>query len=307
MDRYAPLPTADQLGALAEDLGQPIGFDHRVPGGLGGTIDVLGVGDGTDKIVLRRYWLPEENERNPAEGEFRALALAAEHGIPAPAPLWIDRVGLFPERAIVISYIEGKPLLGPDDQESWAEQLARVLVMIHGIRLDPADSDLFPEIGYDDHHHSGEETLEALRLHPLGPELWAKRNEAAESFELSDPVYLHHDFWPGNTLWVDQELLAVVDWEGGCVGDPALDVAYCALDMRLIDLHDAADWFVYSYRRQSGRELRNLGYWELAALCRPMGDLDLWVESWGTMGVEITVDEARRRHTSLISSALGNG
>ena len=97
MDHYAPLPTDEQLDALGRELGRPTRFDRRIVGGLGGTVDVLIVGnDPGEAVVLKRYWLPESGEISPAESEFRALALAADRGISAPSPIWIDRVGDLP-------------------------------------------------------------------------------------------------------------------------------------------------------------------------------------------------------------------
>ena len=305
MDRYAPLPTVDQLGALGEGLGERIRFHQRIVGGLGGTVDVLVVGAGAgERVVLKRYWLAEPGEISPAESEFRALALAIEHGISAPVPIWIDRIGLFPERAIVISHVEGAVLLDPEDPIDWAVQLADALVAIHRIQPEPTDQDLFPVLAATDGHQTEAETLAALSGHPLGMDLWSRRAEALTSLEPERPVYVHHDFWPGNTLWVEEKLAAVVDWEGGAIADPALDVAYCALDMRLLGLKQAADSFVQVYRDRSGRALPNLPYWELLALCRPMPDIEMWVPGWQAMGYEISTDEARLRHTALIAAAL---
>ncbi len=302
MDDYAPLPSADQLQRLGDELGFPVRFDHRVIGGLGGTVDVLSKGsDPGQRLVLKRYWLPEPNEVSPAESEFRALALAAKHGVPAPSPIWIDHIGLFPQRAIAISFVEGRVVLDPADPIDWAAQLAGALNSIHGIRTTPADQALFPELGDDDSHYPGPEALEQ---HPLGKELGARRVEAVDSLKPVDPVYVHHDFWSGNTLWIDESLVAVLDWEGGTIADPAIDVAYCALDIRLLGLDEAADHFVEVYRELSGRDLSNLRYWELLALSRPMPDIAIWVPSWQAMGYEISVDEARLRHTALITAAL---
>ena len=251
MDHYAPLPTFEQLDSLGRELGRPTRFDRRIVGGLGGTVDVLIVGNEPgEAVVLKRYWLPEPGEISPAESEFRALALAADRGISAPSPIWIDRSALFSERAIVISYVEGGVLLEPTDPNDWASQLADVaLTEIHRIQPASTDQDLFPLLANTDGHHSEAETLEALRQHPLGMELWARREEILASLEPEAPVYVHHDFWPGNTLWLDEKLAAVIDWEGGAIADPALDVAYCALDMRLLGLTEAAEVFVEVYRR----------------------------------------------------------
>ncbi len=305
MDHYAPLPTVEQLDTLGRELGRPTRFERRIVGGLGGTVDVLIVGsDPGESVVLKRYWLPEPGEISPAESEFRALALAADRGIGAPSPIWIDRIGLFPERAIVITFVEGAVLLDPADPNDWAAQLADTLIEIHQIEPEPSDDALFPVLGHTDGHQSEAETLATLRLHPLGAELWARRLELLTSLKPEDPVYAHHDFWPGNTLWHDEKLVAVIDWEGGAIAEPALDVAYCALDMHLLGLTEAAGVFVEVYRRHSGRTLENLRYWELLALCRPMPDIAIWVPGWLAMGIEINVDEARIRHTALIATAL---
>jgi aminoglycoside phosphotransferase (APT) family kinase protein len=103
---------------------------------------------------------------------------------------------------------------------------------------------------------------------------------------------------------MEEDLVAVVDWEGGCVADPALDVAYCALDIRLLGLPEAASHFVDVYRELSGRPMLNLRYWDLVALCRPLPDIAIWLPGWEAMGLDITEDEARRRHTTLITAAL---
>ncbi len=301
MDHYAPLPTNVQLEALSTELSGKVRFDHRIVGGLGGTMDVLRYVETGRRVVLKRYWIPEPGDDDaPAEGEYRILALAEEHGVPAPTPLWVDRIGLFPERAVVMSFLEGKVVLDPVDPLHWAAQLATTLNSIHGIRTDPSDDDLFPAIGWDDGHSSEE----AVKQHHLGRELWEVRLAVAASLVPEDQVYVHHDYWPGNTLWIDESLVAVVDWEGGCIADPALDVAYCSLDLRLLGLEEAAEHFTEIYREISGRALANLLYWELLALCRPMPDVAMWVPGWQAMGVGMTPEVARGRHTELIRAAL---
>jgi aminoglycoside phosphotransferase (APT) family kinase protein len=192
-------------------------------------------------------------------------------------------------------------LLEPDDPIDWAAQLAHTLVDIHRVRPDEEDMRLFPVLapGEDDHVDEA-----AVTRHPLGRRLWHRRTEALTELKPVDPVYVHHDYWAGNTLWRESRLVAVVDWEGGSIGDPAIDVAYCAGDMRLLGLDSAADHLIATYRETSGRALQNLDYWNLLALCRPMPDIAVWVPGWNAMGVDITVDEARARHTRLIEAAL---
>jgi aminoglycoside phosphotransferase (APT) family kinase protein len=257
-------------------------------------------------MVLKRYWLPDEADyEDPARSELRALTLAVEHGVPAPIPYWIDEDGIFPERAVVTSFVEGRPLFDPQDEVDWAGQLAASLHTIHGITLGPDDEDLFPRLLDDDPHRPWSETLEVIREHARGTELVARFHANREHLSREEPVYVHHDFWPGNTMWVDQRLEAVIDWEGGCIGDPALDVAYCVFDTRMLGLERAAEHLVDTYRQKSGRALPNLDYWYLQALARPMPDIAIWVPGWQALGFEVNDDQARARHNALIDDYLG--
>jgi aminoglycoside phosphotransferase (APT) family kinase protein len=300
---YAPLPTVDQLEVLSNQMGVPVTHDHRIYGGLGGTMDVLRREDG-NLVVLKRFWIPEDEELSPAESEFRALALAGAHGVAAPEPVWIDRIGLFPERAVVTSFIEGTVQLQPWDPLDWASQLAAALAHIHQMTPSPDDENLFPLLAPGEGPHHDEEPEPDRWQHPLTGRLRASQCEALGTLQPEEPVYVHHDFWPGNTLWKDEKLVAVVDWEGGVIGDPAIDVATCSFDIAMLGLEDAAGHFVEVYRELSGRALPNLAYWDLMAVGRPLPDISIWMPGWQAMGLAIDVAEARDRHTSLIEAAL---
>ncbi len=298
----APHPAAAQLATLGEALGVAVSYGHRIMGGVGGTVDVLRREDG-GLVVLKRYWLPDGDEPSPAESEFRALSLARQHGIPCPAPLWIDRIGLFQERAVLIEYIDGKTLLQPSDPLDWARQLASALAAIHQIRPAVEDEALFPVLTTGQWPHEDEYPF-ADGEHPLREHVRSTRRRAKASLQPETAVYLHHDYWPGNTLWMDEQLIAVVDWEGGVIGDPAIDVACCAFDISMLGLDVAASHFVAVYRELSGRALPNLAYWALMAAGRPWPDIAIWLPGWEAMGLDLDPNEARDRHRSLIESAL---
>jgi aminoglycoside phosphotransferase (APT) family kinase protein len=47
---------------------------------------------------------------------------------------------------------------------------------------------------------------------------------------LNPSVLLHGDYWPGNILWRDGTIEAVVDWEEAQFGDPALHLGDWSYD-----------------------------------------------------------------------------
>ena len=44
-------------------------------------------------------------------------------------------------------------------------------------------------------------------------------------------VLLHGDYWPGNVIWQDGRLVAVIDWEDACLGDPLADLATARVEL----------------------------------------------------------------------------
>ncbi len=275
---------------------------RRIETAMGSTMDVLK--DGSTRMVLRRYAASHaEHGEDLASRETRALELMQKNNIPAPAPLWIDSDSVFDEQAIVTSFVQGEPELSPADPFDWAEKLATTLARIHDIRLDADDLALFTAAA-EDAERKSLEGLEQVAEHPLGEDLLRRRLLLDDRRVETSVVFSHTDYWPGNTLWQNGDLVAVVDWESPAMGDRAMDVAYCTLDIRYLGMDKVADRFVAAYRDATGIELANLGYWEAVGLCRPMPDIGRWVPAWNSMGRPITEDQARLRHTQLIERFL---
>ncbi|MCI0556262.1 MAG: hypothetical protein L0287_35410, partial [Anaerolineae bacterium] len=68
-------------------------------------------------------------------------------------------------------------------------------------------------------------------------------------------------------------------------------------NMLLMGLPDAADESIRVYKSETGRALKNLGYWELAASVRPMTDPEDWnvVTGKGFDILQQFITDAKRR------------
>jgi len=309
---YAPLPTPDQLERLANAMSPGGRLKHvrRLTGGLDNTMDVLDVTnvDGScRRVVLRRYG-PWRTGANVLEREITALRVAARGGVPAPEALWFDEAAIFEQPTIVISYIDGEPVLQPQHSLDWADQMATALAQIHAISLTPAEQaklwdlhdSLFLEI-----RESG--ITDRFLAHVLGQELWNLRKLALDRVELGQSTFLHRDYHPGQVLWRDGRLVGVVDWQDAAFGDPASDVAYCASDLTYCGFPEAADRFVETYRSITGRDLASLPFWNAVALGRPLPDIAQWLPAWHASGrTDLTAEVVRQRHHDLIERALKN-
>ena len=307
---YAPAPTSEQLAALGAELEAAEEPRHvrRLTGGLGCTMDVVelvGRDGAVRRLVLRRYG-PWYGERSIAHDEFQALRTARAGDVPAPEPIWLDATGIFTEPAVAISFLDGAPDLDPADGDGAADLLAQVAARIHGAPVDADAKRALPDLREAVAREIAESVAPArFAEHPMGVDVWNRLRVLLEATAFGDASFAHGDFWPGNVMWRDARLVAVVDWEDAGFNDPAADVAYCATDLRYLRRDEIADRFIEGYRERSGRRLESLPFWTLYSLSRALPDIDRWLPSWQAMGrPELTAVEIRSRHARLIEQAL---
>jgi aminoglycoside phosphotransferase (APT) family kinase protein len=133
-----------------------------------------------------------------------------------------------------------------------AEMLAEVHSLpIAGLPTLPMRNDPLPEI---------------FKYLPQDAEFAALRQRLSE---MGDTTYngtgalLHGDFWPGNLLWKDQQLVGILDWEDAAYGDPLSDVACTALELTYVAGADGAEHFVRTYGRLRPIEPRRFALWQI--------------------------------------------
>jgi aminoglycoside phosphotransferase (APT) family kinase protein len=95
-------------------------------------------------------------------------------------------------------------------------------------------------------------------------------------------VLLHGDFWPGNILWKDGQLVAVIDWEDAAVGDPLADVANSRLEILWAFGLDAMQSFTHQYTSMTTIDFTNLPYWDLCAALRSAATFAEWADDDST-------------------------
>lgn len=228
-------------------------------------------------LVIKRYVDHDIDAATKARLEYRTLTMLQAHGVPAPPPLYLDESGmLFGAPALVTRYMSGKSMLSSPDALHCARALARTLAQIHSV---PCASDSRRFL------HDGNtlalwflnpgDMPDYIRDHPDGLAVWQAVHERLPQFEPDQPVLVHMDYWMGNMLWDQGQIVAVFDWEEASYGDPAIDLAYCRMDMYLSKMGKAAaDELLAVYEAEMGRRVANLAFWELAAVPRPLHDPD---------------------------------
>lgn len=248
--------------------------------------------DGQTKKMIRRSRL--RRDRSPKEirdataKEFKTLQLMQSIDVVTPTPYYLDlSADLFPMPYLVMQYIEGQPEYQPANITSdSAFQMATQLAKIHRIDGLTHDLSFLPK----------QSTKHVLTMEGL-PDLPLQTQ--------NQPVLLHGDFWPGNMLWQDGKLVAVVDWEDAKVGNPLEDLAIRRFDLLFIFGIEVMNEFTSSYKAMSSIDFTTLPYWDLYATRRAASGITEWAAGWPQLGrPDLTEKAIREAHQWFIKQAF---
>lgn len=254
----------------------------------------------TKKMIVRRHG-EVDLKQNPhvAADEFKLLQILQSVELPTPTPYYLDPSDVvFSTPCIVIEFIEGQTEFVPSNLTDFIIQLATNLAKIHSVDCSNLDVSFLPEQEkiYIDKLRKRPATLdESLgegRIRDTLESVWplAQQNKS---------VLLHGDFWPGNTLWKDGQLVAVIDWEDAALGDPLADVANSRLEILWAFGVDAMNDFTHQYQSMMTTiDFTNLPYWDLCAALRPASK----ISEWGLD--ESTEKTMRERHKLFVNQAF---
>jgi aminoglycoside phosphotransferase (APT) family kinase protein len=249
----------DAFAALAERVapGARLVDVSRMTGGVSAHVHAMEIelGDGErQRFVVRRHgaaqWKPGDVE--VTEREFALLKALHAGRLPVPEPLLLDALGaVFGAPCFVMSYVEGTTEIADEAVDRCVETMADALAHLHdlptgGLPALPALLDPQPEI-YD--YVPDTATWQPVRSLLDGmPTAWQ-----------GPSALLHGDFWPGNLLWRDGALVAILDWEDASLGDPLSDLAGCRIEMLWKYGRGARDRFTARYAG-----IRDVDPWRLA-------------------------------------------
>lgn len=225
-------------------------------GGISATMQAVEVGwpDGRSQTVIVRT----HGQTAVAEKEYRLLQFLDGQGIKTPRPYQLDRS----TGSLLLDYLPGAMNFAPADLNSHLQQMATQLAQLHRLKIAPHELAFLPR--------AGAACMEMGRERPSPtanfPQAQAIRQALAD-YDLppsaNKPSLLHGDFWPGNCLWQEGELTAVIDWEDACLGDPLIDLAQSRSEIAWIFGPAAVEIFTGHYLQQISLDYRQLDFQQL--------------------------------------------
>jgi aminoglycoside phosphotransferase (APT) family kinase protein len=251
------------------------------------------------KMIVRQHG-EVDWKRNPhiAADEFRLLQLLCSAGLAAPEPYYLDQSGeIFSTPYVVVAYIEGETEISPADLPDFIFQFATHLSRIHGVDGSKLDVSFLPLIV--------QRYAEKLRARPANVDETPDERQMRDALEAvwplpqhNTPVLLHGDFWPGNILWKNRQLVGIIDWEDAALGDPLADVANSRLEILWAFGIDAMQSFTQQYQAMTAIDFTNLPYWDLCVALRRASQFAEWATD------DAAEKTMRERHTCFIAQAF---
>jgi aminoglycoside phosphotransferase (APT) family kinase protein len=262
-------------------------------------IEIERPGGHTKKMIVRRHGAVDL-QHNPqvAADEFKLLQLLHSVGLAAPAPYHLDQsCEIFTTPYVVIEYIDGIPEFDLEQVPDLIFQLATHLYKIHQVDLSKLDVSFLPQKAkiyaemLRERLAKGDAPINERHIRDALVSVWPFPQRNAS-------VLLHGDFWPGNILWKDGQLVAIIDWEDAALGDPLADVANSRLEILWACGINAMHHFTQQYQSLTTIDFTNLPYWDLCAALRPASQFAAWAPD------ELTETIMRERYSWFIAQAL---
>jgi aminoglycoside phosphotransferase (APT) family kinase protein len=254
------------------------------------------------KIIVRSHQHPAV-----AENEFRLLQQISSLGLAAPTPFHLDLSGqILAAPYLVIDYSEGEMDFAPANLDEYIRQLAAQLAQIHHINSAAIDLSFLPQAG----HGCAELGRPFTNLNSPFDENRIRAALATHSLLSGNAAaLLHGDFWPGNSLWRNGRLAAIIDWEDAQLGDPLIDLAQSRSEIVWIFGVAAMEMFSRHYQTLADLDYGNLPYWDLCAALRFLrlagGDLAGFAAYFAGYGrADITTQTIQADMKDFITQAL---
>ncbi len=262
----------------------------RLEGGVSATTHgvELETPDGRSRrAVIRQLggadWKPLESRA--AVTEHALLEALKRENLPVPEPYLADDSGhILPRPFVAMEFVDGATEIKMAALPGALSQLADALSRLHSVDIDRSGLPSLPP--------ADNPRTRLWHYLPEGP--LRHRLEAAIASQatttVNTPSLLHGDFWPGNWLWHQGKLAAIIDWEDAALGDPLADIACARVELLCAYGSEAMDSFTRLYRSQSEIDWSELPLWEVYVSAAALATMSQW-------GLSPVVEAARRGAT----------
>jgi aminoglycoside phosphotransferase (APT) family kinase protein len=289
--RAVDVPPAIEQAVAALEPGGRLVSVRALTGGVSANVFGLEIAtaDARHRRVVFRQHRAEfkQHDRTVTAKEHALLTALHREGLAVPEPYLFDDAGAATAPYLLMEWVDGSTDVAADDLPRALDQMARFLVDLHALddgsrplaELAPIEDPRAAVVPYLPSTDGGREVLASLAAR----DITQRQNRR---------VVVHGDFWPGNVIWRDGQLAAVIDWEDASLGDPLADLATARVELLCQYGAEAMERFTTAYLTKYEDAIgpllvESLPVWELYVSAAALATMGEW-------GLD-PADEARRR------------
>lgn len=193
-----------------------------------------------------------------------ALAVAEQHGLPAPRLLGVDLAGSdvgLP--ASVESVITGTSAWPVECSVDLLRAAGAAIAQVHAIILEPR-----PELPFRPRPIAVDDFAEQRRLGRMrSTELLRRADDRVSQITVParPTVFVHGDVWPGNTVVAGGTVRALIDWKTAGVGNVGVDLGELRKQVAIAYGEEAPRYVLEDWERAAGTRARNVPFWDATA------------------------------------------
>ena len=213
-----------------------------------------------DEVVVR---VGDESSVALLATEAAALEAIATSDVPGPRLLDVamggpTTPGLF---ALVMTRVPGTSRSTMEPSTARLRALGKAIAIVHAAPVPTS-----PRLPVRQRPVEPVDFDAARRSEPARP-LLVEAEDVRRRIPLPDhqPVFVHGDFWHGNTMWDDDQLTGIIDWECAGIGHPGIDLGMQRCDATLVVGLSGADAVLAGYESATGHPAADVAYWDIAA------------------------------------------
>ncbi|WNV83228.1 phosphotransferase [Umezawaea sp. Da 62-37] len=236
--------------------------------------------------------------REPAVVEVAALERTAEFGVAAPRLVGADLSGeLAGAFAVVTTLIQGSSRVPVGVRPERLRELGAAAARLHRVVVGP----------------TAELPLRARAIEDVDFAVgWragvlAEAEEALRGFDrkAGEWVFLHGDLWQGNTMWVGDSFVGMVDWDGAGVGPSGVDLGSLRCDAAMLHGPGAAELVLDGWQREAGGVASDVACWDVVAALGTPADMSAWLPVFHGQGRgDLDARTATGRRDGFLRAAL---
>jgi aminoglycoside phosphotransferase (APT) family kinase protein len=217
-------------------------------------------GQRSEALIARRYistiswWRP--NDLGKAQREATVSRWLHEQGFPVPA-VYAREIGVLGD-VVLFALLAGhdwsvyrrsfRDVIHP-----LAGEFARLLAGLHSLNPPESVRSVVPTVTLPTALANLTALAQQIGLAEL-VEAVERTMTLAFNVPEAEPVLLHGDYHFSNALLYEGKIIGIVDWEYCALGDPRWDVANAYMQLVDFDAAKAAETFLETYLRHSGRQ-----------------------------------------------------